>query len=368
MIKFLDLRKINAAYGDELEKAAKRVIDSGWYIGGNELKDFEREFSLYSNTRHCIGVGNGLDALTLILMSWREIGWLTEGDEVIVPRNSFIASALAVSMAGLKPVFVNVNPATFNLDAKDVLGAISSKTKVIMAVHLYGQLAPMNELKEISQTHGLLLVEDAAQAHGASIGGVKAGAFGDAAAFSFYPGKNLGALGDAGAITTNCNKLATVARALANYGSKEKYIHEFRGVNSRLDELQAAFLRIKLKRLDSEIHRRREVARMYSERINNTRIEPPLIDWDCSESHAFHLYVVRCAERERLKTFLFDNNIETLVHYPLNIDQQKAYSGEKLVEFGNSIAGGDDLLSLPISPVMTDGEVNKVIDACNNFT
>lgn len=368
MIKFLDLGRINAVYGAELEKAAKRVIESGWYIGGNELKGFEREFSSYCNTSHCIGVGNGLDALTLILRSWREIGRLKEGDEVIVPRNSFIASALAVSMSGLKPIFVDVNPATFNLDVKNVLGAISSRTKVIMAVHLYGQLAPMNELKEISNAHGLLLIEDAAQAHGASIRGVKAGAFGDAAAFSFYPGKSLGALGDAGAITTNCGELAAVARALGNYGSKEKYIHEFRGVNSRLDELQAAFLRVKLKRLDSEIIRRREIARMYSELINNPKINTPLIDWDYSESHSFHLYVVKCAERERLKTFLYDNEIEALVHYPLSIDQQKAYACERLVEYGNASAGGHDLLSLPISPVMTDDEVNRIINICNNFS
>jgi dTDP-4-amino-4,6-dideoxygalactose transaminase len=317
MIKFLDLKKINKRYRNELINASTKVIDSGWYIRGHEVKNFEENFSKYCGSDFCVGVANGLDALSLTLRAWKTLGKISSGDEVIVPANTYIATILAITENSLVPVLVEPDIQTFNLCPVKTKEAITSKTKVILPVHLYGRIAHMNEFRSLAIEHRLLILEDAAQGHGASLNGVKAGAFGDAAAFSFYPGKNLGALGDAGAVTTNDPVLADCIRALGNYGSQKKYENLFMGVNSRLDEFQAALLNIKLRYLDDDLTRRREIALKYSKGISNSKIEnpiPPSITSDELENHAFHLYVIRTNERSRLIEYLSKNSVETVFH------------------------------------------------------
>ncbi|MFL4182904.1 DegT/DnrJ/EryC1/StrS family aminotransferase, partial [Escherichia coli] len=274
-IEFLSLKDVNSRFNDELKEACARVIDSGWYIAGNELEKFEEEFSNYCGVDHVIGVANGLDALILTIRAWKVLGKLKENDEVIVPANTYIASVLAITENGLIPVFVEPDKRTYNLTSDGIRRAITSRTKLILPVHLYGQISPMEEITAIANEYQLLVLEDAAQSHGAQIGGRKAGAWGNAAGFSFYPGKNLGALGDAGAITTNDSELAYILRALRNYGSHEKYKNTYTGVNSRLDEIQAAMLRVKLKYLDSDTNRRRTIAKKYLSKIKNPKIELP---------------------------------------------------------------------------------------------
>ncbi len=370
MISFLDLKALNAQYRRELIAAAERVIDSGWYIQGAELKAFENEFALYCGAKHCVGVGNGLDALTLTLRAWKELGKIRHGDEVIVPAHTYIATCLAVTESGLKPVLVEVDASTYNVGAGPIEAAITPRTKAIIAVHLYGQLAPMEEINALAQQHGLLVLEDAAQAHGAGIDGKRAGNWGDAAGFSFYPGKNLGALGDGGAVTTNDAELAAVVRALGNYGSERKYENRYKGVNSRLDELQAAMLRVKLEHLDAEIARRRDIARTYAMRIVHPAIRSPIpsnATLGSLESHVFHLYAVRTERRDALRAHLDERGVQTLIHYPIAIHKQHAYAGWDWPELSLSETLAAELLSLPISPVMSDEEVNAVIDACNAF-
>ena len=291
MIPFLDLKNINAQYRDELIQAATDVIDSGWYIQGNQVNAFEKEFSDYCGTKHCIGVANGLDALILIFRAYKELGRLKEGDEVIVPANTYIASILAITENRLQPILVEPDEQTYNLDPKLIEQAITPKTKAILAVHLYGQLADMLEINKIAKKNNLLVIEDSAQAHGASIDGRKAGNWGDASGFSFYPGKNLGALGDAGAVTTNDPELAKTIRALGNYGSHKKYENIYQGINSRLDEIQAAFLNVKLKYIASDISKRRSVANYYLKNINNPEITLPNINLATNEEHVWHLFV-----------------------------------------------------------------------------
>lgn len=370
MIPFLDLKAINAQYRDELVAAATRVIDSGWYIQGTEVKAFEEEFADYCGSKHCIGVANGLDALTLTLRAWKEMGKLKEGDEVIVPANTYIASILAITENRLKPVLVEPDEATFNLCPEKTAAAITPKTKAIVAVHLYGQISPMPELMALANKHGLLVLEDAAQAHGASIDGRKAGNWGHAAGFSFYPGKNLGALGDAGAITTDDEELAQTIRALGNYGSHKKYENLYPGVNSRLDEMQAAILRVKLQYLDAETQRRKKIALDYAKAIKHPAFSKPIpanSTQSSLENHVFHLYVIQTAEREALQTHLANVGVQTLIHYPIAPHQQQAYAQWNAKSYPLTEGIHQRVLSLPISPVMTDEQVDAVIVACNSF-
>jgi dTDP-4-amino-4,6-dideoxygalactose transaminase len=365
MINFLDLKSVNARYQQELKDACARVIDSGWYIMGNELNAFEAEFASYCGTQHAIGVANGLDALVLVLRAWKELGKLQAGDEVIVQANTYIASVLAITENDLVPVLVEPDPVTFNLDPARVSAAITSKTKAILPVHLYGQLSPMPELVAIAQQHKLLVLEDCAQAHGAEIDGRRAGNWGDAAGFSFYPGKNLGALGDGGAITTNDDDLAQTLKAIRNYGSHKKYENLYQGVNSRLDEIQAAMLRVKLPYLPAETARRQQIAARYCNEIHNPAILLPLLQ--APASHVWHLFVVRCARREALQQHLLDAGIQTLIHYPVPPHRQQAYAQWRSMDLPVTELIHQQVLSLPIGPIMTDDEVDIVINALNLF-
>lgn len=365
MIPFLDLKSINSQYRNEIIEAVARVVDSGWYILGNEVSRFEKQFSVYCNTEYAIGVANGLDALTLILRAYMEMGLMKKGDEIIVPSNTYIASILAISENQLKPVLVEPNPQTFNIEPKLIEQHITNKTKAILTVHLYGQVTSMDEIKMIAKKYNLKVVEDCAQAHGASYKGKKVGSLGDAAGFSFYPGKNLGALGDAGAITTSDSKLANVLRALRNYGSNEKYKNEYKGVNSRLDEMQAAILNVKLKYLDKETESRRKIANYYIDNIDNSKIDLPVVQ--NNDSHVWHLFVVTTDERERFVRYLDKNNISSLIHYPIAPHCQKAYQELSQLELGISKMMHNKVCSLPISPVMPKQDVKKVVEVINRF-
>jgi dTDP-4-amino-4,6-dideoxygalactose transaminase len=369
MINFLNLKQINKQYREELIESCTRVIDSGWYIGGNELSEFEKNFAIYCGTKYAIGVANGLDALILIIRAWKELGKLKEGDEIIVPANTYIASMLAITANNLKPILVEPESNSFNISPSSIEAAITDKTKAILAVHLYGQLADMLSIKTISEKHNLLIIEDAAQAHGAALNGIKAGNWGDAAAFSFYPGKNLGALGDAGAITTNDQKLANVLTALRNYGSHEKYINIYAGVNSRLDEIQAAMLNVKLKYLDSEVSHRRAIAEMYLENIKNPLIKLPILNINAMsfDQHVWHLFVILCEKRDELQKFLENKGIQTLIHYPIPPHKQLAYKELNQLSFPITERIHDQVLSLPISPTLTFTDVQKIIESINEF-
>lgn len=375
MIPFLDLQAINAQYRADLIEAATRVIDSGWYIHGKEHETFEKEFAEYCGAKHCIGVANGLDALILTLRAWKELGKLKDGDEVIVPANTYIASILAITENNLVPILVEPNSNTFNLCPTNTRAAITGKTKAILVVHLYGQLAPMPEIMAIAKEYNLLVLEDSAQAHGAEIDGKKAGNWGHASGFSFYPGKNLGALGDGGAVTTNDDELAQTIRAIGNYGSHKKYENLYTGVNSRLDEMQAALLRVKLKHLDSDTQRRREIAAAYIKEINSALITLPSINstfnthnspLTCKAS-VWHLFVIKTTQREKLQAHLQEQGIATMIHYPIPPHKQQAYNEWNNQSYPVSEQLHEQVLSLPISPVMTDEQVQKVIAACNNF-
>lgn len=364
-IPFLNVAEINARYANELKAAAARVIDSGWYVLGEELAAFEHEFAAHCGVRHAIGVGNGLDALALILRGQRELGRLAEGDEVIVPGNTFIASLLAITASGLVPVPVEPDETSFNLDPARVEAAIGPRTRAIMAVHLYGQLADMHALSALAARHRLLLIEDAAQAHGASDQGRRAGALGDAAGFSFFPAKNLGALGDGGAVVTNDTALAGRIAALRNYGSEVKYHHLYQGMNSRLDEMQAAMLRIKLKYLDADTVRRRQVAQRYRDGVRHPLIQLPAVKRE--EGHAWHLFVVRCRQRDALQRHLASCGIQSQVHYPVPPHRQPAYPSLWDVRLPLTERLHDEVLSLPIGPTLSDAAVDRVIAACQAF-
>jgi dTDP-4-amino-4,6-dideoxygalactose transaminase len=365
MIKFLDLNKINQSYEEAFKKQFATMLDSGWYILGNSVKQFEGEFAQYCGTKHCIGVANGLDALILIFRAYKEIGKLKNGDEVIVPANTYIASIIAILQNNLKPVLVEPDIKTYNLNFSEIEKYITPRTKAILPVHLYGQLCAMEEISQIAQKHNLLVVEDAAQAHGATANGRKAGNWSYAAAFSFYPGKNLGALGDGGVITTNCDELAEVLKAIRNYGSHKKYHNDYMGINSRLDEIQAGFLSIKLQDLDNQNQRRREVAKRYLSEIRNQEIVLPY--YDGSDNHVFHLFVIRCKRRDELQAYLQQQGIETLIHYPIAPHKQKAMHAYRSLSLPITELIHSEVLSLPMSPVMTDEEVSAVIECLNRF-
>ncbi|MFP8843623.1 DegT/DnrJ/EryC1/StrS family aminotransferase [Shewanella baltica] len=371
MINFLDLKSINDQYQQDLKDACARVIDSGWYIMGNELSQFETEFAAYCGTKHAIGVANGLDALILTLRAWKELGKLQVGDEVIVQANTYIASVLAITENDLVPVLVEPNPGSYNLDPEIVVAAITPKTKAILPVHLYGQLSPMPEILAIANAHNLLVLEDCAQAHGAEINGKRAGNWGDAAGFSFYPGKNLGALGDAGAITTNDDELAETLKALRNYGSQKKYENIYKGVNSRLDEMQAAILRVKLPSLSYQNARRQDIAALYCEGIKNKHITLPFdastLDIRNYKSHVWHLFVIRCVNRDSLQQYLSELGIQTVIHYPIPPHKQVAYAEYSSLQLSLTSDIHDEILSLPISPMLTGQQIDFVIKACNEF-
>ena len=365
MIDFLNLQKSNARYNNELIEAAVRVIESGWYISGSDLNAFENNFAKYCKVNHAIGVANVLDALTLTLKAWQELGKLKRNDEVLVPANTYIASILAISEAGLKPVLVEPNEFSYNLSVDNIRAKITANTRVILPVHLYGLISPMDEIMNFARENNLLVLEDSAQSHGASINGKKAGSWGDAAGFSFYPGKNLGALGDAGAVTTNDTDLADTVRYLRNYGSKIKYKHEFKGVNSRLDEIQAAFLNVKLNYLDDDIRIRRNIANRYLNEIKNELIVLPTISSE--ENHVWHLFVIRIKDRDSLQHYLTKHNIQTVIHYPTPPHRQLAYKEFKDLCFPLSEELHREVISIPMDPTLTEEQVSYVINVLNKF-
>jgi len=363
MIPFLDLKSINALYRAELIEACTRVIDSGWYIQGNECKAFEQEFAFYCGTKHCIGVANGLDALILIFRAYKEMGLMQDGDEVIVPSNTYIASILAISENNLVPILVEPDSNTYLIDPSKIEEKITSKTKAILPVHLYGQICDMEPIYEIAKKYNLKVIEDSAQSHGAYYGLKRSGNLGDASGFSFYPGKNLGALGDGGAVTTNDDALAETIRALGNYGSHVKYENLYKGVNSRLDEIQAAMLRIKLRHLDEEIIKRREIANGYLDNIRNPRIVLPMMR--DQNTHVWHLFVIRTSQREALQHYLREHGVQTLIHYPIPPHHQNAYNEWKGNSFPLSENIHNEVLSLPIGSHLNTEEWRKIIDLLN---
>ena len=363
MIKFLDLYKINQPYENAFQNKLRSVLDSGWYILGEEVKLFERNFAHYCQSKYCIGVGNGFDALTLIYKGYIQLGKMQKGDEVIVPANTYIASILSIIQADLVPVLVEPKLETYTIDPNLITEKITNKTRSILAVNLYGQLAELDAINEIAIKNNLIVVEDSAQSHGATLENNKSI---NTQAFSFYPGKNLGALGDAGAVITNDGQLAEVLFSLRNYGSQAKYYNEFIGVNSRLDELQAAFLNVKLPNLDAENQIRKNIAKRYLLEINNDNIILPF--WDFSDNHVFHLFVIRTPKRAELQDYLKQNGIETLIHYPVASHRQKAFKHWNNLQLPITEKIHEEVLSLPISPVMTDEEVDFVIQKMNSWT
>lgn len=365
MIPFLDLKSVNAQYRNELIEACTKVIDSGWYIQGNECSEFEKEFAEYCGTKYAIGVANGLDALILILRAYKELGVIKDGDEVIVPANTYIASILAISQNNLVPILVEPDINTYLIDSEEIEEKITSKTKAIMPVHLYGQTCQMDKINEIAKKHNLKVIEDSAQAHGAYFGKKRAGNLGDASGFSFYPGKNLGALGDGGAVTTNDDELAQTIQALGNYGSHKKYKNLYKGVNSRLDEIQAAMLRVKLRYLDDEIEKRREIANYYLQNISNKNILLPTITKE--ENSVWHLFVIQTNKREELQKYLLNNDIQTLIHYPIPAHKQSAYEDLNNLIFPITEKIHNEVLSLPISGVQSMEDTIVIVNIINGF-
>mgnify|MGYP003146752716 CR=1 FL=1 len=365
MIKFLDLQKINAQFSDELKAAALRVIDAGWYLVGKELESFEENYANFCGTKHCLGVANGLDALRLIFKAYIEMGIMQKGDEVIVPSHTYIASVLAISDNGLIPVFVEPNIDTYNLDSSLLEQAITPKTKAVLTVHLYGQISIDQYMLDICAKHNLKLIEDAAQSHGAIWNGKKSGAIGDAAGHSFYPGKNLGALGDAGAVTTNDAALAEVIYALRNYGSHIRYENKYQGLNSRLDEIQAAFLNVKLKYIEQDIEGRRTVANYYLQNIKNPLITLPKVLNE--DQHVWHLFVIRVANRAKLQDYLMENGVQTLIHYPIPPHKQAAYLEYADLHLPIAEQMHNEVLSLPISGVTLYKEYSEIVSYLNKF-
>lgn len=370
MIKFLDLKKINEPYEAAFQEKLKSVLDNSWYILGKEVEIFEKTFAEYCNSKYCIGVGNGFDALVLIFKGYIQLGKLQKGDKVIVPANTYIASILAILQADLVPVLVEPKLETYNIDPDLIAEKITSKTKAVLAVHLYGQLAEMDVINTIANQNNLLVIEDAAQAHGAISDFGKSGNLSNAAAFSFYPGKNLGALGDGGAVTTNDSELARTIQSLRNYGSEAKYHNEYIGVNSRLDELQAAFLNVKLPNLNVDNEKRRVIAKRYLSEIKNKKITLPVVlsqGTKESNNHVFHLFVIRTENRQKLQSYLLENGIQTMIHYPIPPHKQKAFEAWNNLSFPITEKIHNEILSLPISPVMTDDEVDFVVSILNNY-
>jgi dTDP-4-amino-4,6-dideoxygalactose transaminase len=367
VVSFLDLKAINLQYEEELYVAFQQVLHSGWFIKGNEVKTFEQKFADYCESKYCIGVANGLDALILIIEAYKILGIFKEGDEIIVPSNTYIASILAISRNNLIPILVEPDENTYNINSNLVKNFITPRTRGILAVHLYGQCADIEPLAQLCKLYNLKLIEDCAQAQGARYKGKRAGSLGDAAGFSFYPGKNLGALGDAGAITTDDYQLVEVISAIHNYGSKVKYENLYPGVNSRLDELQAALLNVKLKYLDFENDARREKASLYLNGISNPLLTLPFVAQ--GNEHIWHIFAVRVKNnlRNNFRDFLFEKGIQTVIHYPIPPHLQKAYKQLNHLSFPISEAIHNEIISLPISPVMPQEEIDFVIEVCNQF-
>lgn len=365
MIKFLDLKKITAQYNNEIEEAALRVIKSGWYLQGSEVENFELKYSDYIGSKYTIACANGLDALIWIFRAYKELGFMSDGDEIIVPANTYIATILAITENNLKPILVEPSIDNYQIDDNLIESAITDRTKAICIVHLYGQCAYTEKIGYICKKYNLKLIEDNAQAHGCAFNGKKTGSLGDASGHSFYPGKNLGALGDAGAVTTDDKSLAEVIRALANYGSTKKYVFKYTGRNSRLDEIQAAILNVKLKYLDKDIERRKEVAKYYIENINNNTIITPRFDnW---ERHVFHLFPILCERRNELQKYLSDNGVQTIIHYPIPPHKQECYKECNHISLPLTELIHDTVLSIPMSPCLTMEEVKKVVEVLNSF-
>lgn len=364
-VKFLDIKRVSESFEPTLSQEITRVAQSGWYLLGAEVARFEKLFAYYCDSLYCVAVANGLDALTLIWMAYKELyGW-GDGDEVIVPANTYIASILSVTRAGLTPVLCEPCADDALIDASLIESLITPRTKAVLVVHLYGQVCDMDSVAIVARRHGLKIVEDGAQAHGALYHGVRVGALGDAAGFSFYPGKNLGALGDGGAVVTSDKTLARTVRAMANYGSTEKYVNRYKGVNSRMDEIQAAVLSLKLPHLDADNDRRRRIARRYMKEIAHPDVRP--LDVHAWLGHVFHLFVVRCTRRDALQAHLSMCGVQTLIHYPIPPHRQEAYREWNSLSFPVTESIHCEVLSLPISPVMTDDEVAHVIEAVNSF-
>jgi dTDP-4-amino-4,6-dideoxygalactose transaminase len=372
MIKFLDLKAINDSFEPELSLAIKRVLDSGWYLQGSEVNAFEKEYGEYIGSKHCIGVANGLDALRIILKAYIGLGLMNEGDEIIVPANTFIASILAITDNRLKPVFVEPDILTYNIDPFKIEEKITERTRGIMLVHLYGQNAMHPEIERLITKYNLKLIEDNAQAIGAYYKEKRTGSIGDAAGHSFYPGKNLGCLGDGGAVTINNDELASVIRALANYGSGKKYVCNYQGLNSRLDEIQAAILRTKLPRLDKDNQRRNQIAQYYLNNIKNPAIILPvhnlkLETLNLELSHVWHLFVIRSHQRDKLHQYLTENGIQTLIHYPIPPHKQLAYKEWNSMSLPITEQIHCEVLSLPIGPVITNQQVETIVKTINDF-
>lgn len=363
-IPFLDLKRSNLRYQNEINEAVSRVAESGWYIKGQECKNFEDKFAEYCNANYCIGVGNGLEAIRLILLAYQELGVFTKGDEVIVPANTYIATILAITDSGLTPVLVEPDIRTYNIDPAKIEEKITPKTKAILTVHLYGMVSNMHLLKNIARKHNLKLIDDAAQAHGSIYDGAKVGSLCDASAFSFYPTKNLGCIGDGGAVTTNDEELASVLRSIANYGSEEKYIHKYKGVNSRLDEMQAAVLSVKLPYLNRDIDERRKFARYYIDHIVNSEIVLPYIN---NDEHSFHLFIIRTVYRDNLKQYLEKKGISTQIHYPVPTHKQEAYKEWNNESYPVTEQICAQILSLPLYIGITQQEVEYITKTLNEW-
>ncbi|MEG2120805.1 MAG: DegT/DnrJ/EryC1/StrS family aminotransferase [Rikenellaceae bacterium] len=366
MIKFLDLQKINAQYATELKEVASEVIDSGWYLQGAQNEKLEEKLIDFIGSKYAITVANGLDALRLILRAYIELGTMEDGDEVIVPANTYIATILAITDNRLTPVLIEPSIDTYNIDIDKIEEAITPRTKAIMVVHLYGRVVWSEKLKEIAQRHNLKIIEDNAQAIGAVYHGIKTGNLGDAAGFSFYPGKNLGALGDSGAVTTSDPEVARAVRTLANYGSSKKYIFQYSGLNSRMDEMQAAFLTVKIRHLLQENERRREIAEYYCKNITNPKITLPKQPYE-REEHIYHIFVVRTSDRDALQKHLSEKGIQTLIHYPIAPHKQECYKEWNELSFPITEKIHNEVLSLPISPVLTDDEIRQIVKAVNEY-
>lgn len=364
-VKYFDLKPLNDSFEPQLTQAIQRVLHAGWYLLGSENEAFEKEFADYCGVKHCIGVANGLDALSLVLNAWMEMGHLQEGDEVIVPANTYIATILSITRTGLKPIFVEPDPKTFNLNPSLIEKHLSNRTRVLLPVHLYGQCAEMKTINAIALKYGLKVLEDAAQGHGSIYQGKRTGNLGDAAGFSFYPAKNLGCLGDGGCVTTNDDALADCVRVLANYGSSEKYINRYKGINSRLDELQAAILRVKLARLDVDNDKRRDIARCYMAGIQRTTIQLPTIkDFKAAN---FHVFPILSDHRNALQAYLTSKNIQTLIHYPIPPHKQEAFKEWHERSYPVTESIHERILSLPISPMQTQVETDYVCQCINQF-
>ena len=364
-VPFLSLKDVTEKYKDEIHEAALRVIDSGWYLQGTENEKFEADYARYIGTKYCVGCANGLDALIWIFRAYIELGVMKTGDEVIVPANTYIATILAITENGLVPVLVEPDINTYQIDSSLIESKITEKTRAITIVHLYGQCAYTEEIASLCRKYNLKLIEDNAQAHGCMYNGTKTGALGDAAGHSFYPGKNLGALGDAGAVTTNDEALAKAIRSLANYGSQKKYVFQYCGRNSRLDEIQAAILDVKLKHLDEDLQLRKAVARRYIEGIKNPKITLPAVtDWN---AHVFHLFPVRCQKRDELQKYLTENGIGTNIHYPIPPHKQECYKEWNSLCLPVTEKIHNEELSLPMSPCLTDEQINYVIEVINRW-